>query len=191
MGQGNFRPGAASAQLHRPRLARAGTGSTGGCPWLAGRRAGDDDFHDLIIAALNCGNITPSEARELQGVVAQAWQAQKEAQTAQPELRYRLDVAEQRALVIEEATRWAWCGQQIMSLVWPADHEHGLCTASRAARQPHQARIRKAPLHERASIALGGMFGPAEEGGKRGTIDGGVGQADPRARAAKFQAGPD
>jgi hypothetical protein len=44
------------------------------------------------------------------------------------------------------------------------------------------ARIRKAPLHERASVALGGMFGPAvreltyclAEGVKRGTIDGGV-----------------
>ena len=44
------------------------------------------------------------------------------------------------------------------------------------------ARIRKAPLHERASIALGGMFGPEvreifyclAEGVKRGTIDGSV-----------------
>ena len=44
------------------------------------------------------------------------------------------------------------------------------------------ARIRKAPLHERASVALGGMFGPEvrevtyclAEGVKRGTIDGSV-----------------
>ena len=42
--------------------------------------------------------------------------------------------------------------------------------------------MRKAPLHERASNALGGMFGPhvreltycLAEGVKRGTIDGGV-----------------
>jgi hypothetical protein len=61
------------------------------------------------------------------------------------------------------------------------------------------ARIRKAPLHERASVALGGLFGPAvreltyclAEGVKRGTIDSGVARPDPRARAAKFQAGPD
>ena len=44
------------------------------------------------------------------------------------------------------------------------------------------ARIRKAPLHERASVALGAMFGPEvreifyclAEGVKRGTIDAGV-----------------
>ena len=44
------------------------------------------------------------------------------------------------------------------------------------------AHVRKAPVHERASIALGDMFGPEvreityclAEGVKRGTIDGGV-----------------
>ena len=69
------------------------------------------EAHDLIIAALNCGDITPSEARELQDVVAQAWNARKEAERAPPDLRQGIDPEEDKRLVCEEATR--------LGMVWP------------------------------------------------------------------------
>ena len=55
------------------------------------------DAHDLIVAAMNRGDITAAEARELQDVVAQAWHARKEAERAPPDLRHGIDPEERQA----------------------------------------------------------------------------------------------
>jgi hypothetical protein len=87
---------------------------------------------DLIVAALNRGDITAGEARELQDVVAQAWQARKEAEGAPADLRERYDPQEAKRLVVEAATG--------LGMVWPQGMEplHAGCAASGAApmRQP-------------------------------------------------------
>ena len=54
----------------------------------------------------------PSEARELQDVVAQAWNARKEAERAPPDLRQPVDPEEDKRLVCEAATR--------LGMVWPS-----------------------------------------------------------------------
>jgi polyhydroxyalkanoate synthesis regulator phasin len=66
---------------------------------------------DLIIAALNRGDLTASEARELQDVVAQAWQARKEAERAPPDLLHSTSPEEGKRLISEAATR--------LGMVWP------------------------------------------------------------------------
>ena len=71
------------------------------------------ESQELIVAALNGGDITPSEARELQGVVAQAWHALKEAESAPPDLRNSLSPEDARRLVVQAATGFG--------MVWPAD----------------------------------------------------------------------
>ena len=66
---------------------------------------------DLIVAALNRGDVTASEARELQDVVAQAWNAQKEAERAPPDLRDSTSPEERKRLITEAA--------KLLGMVWP------------------------------------------------------------------------
>ena len=69
------------------------------------------DAHDLIVAALNRGDITAAEAREIQDVVAQAWNARKEAERAPPDLRHSTSPEEGKRLISEAAAR--------LGMVWP------------------------------------------------------------------------
>ena len=80
-------------------------------------RTADDVMHaqDLIVAALNRGDVTAPEARELQDVIAQAWNARKEVVRAPPDLRHACDPEEERQIICDAASYYG--------MVWPPGNE--------------------------------------------------------------------